>query len=722
MELLKFFRSQKWEIVGLLLILFSVYVNAFPQGHIILGGDIVQTIRLTENFTELYYDDLGRDSLFYGLFYLLDSVHISDTAQLSWYLGIFLVGSYLSFLAFCACVVPGASKIARVVMAVFYAANLYTLYIFTATWGYSSYQIVYIFIPVLSGLYIRFLETRKDTYLIWFFTVVFLASSSFGNPAFALSLGIYFLLLTGLLFLSRMIVWDSQTFLRIALVALGSLLLNIYWILPLIPQMSAGVQSVYTSEVVNLTERLQKTSNAIFDTIRLMPTSEHNRYFPTNFPYPEFSWLKKYFSLLAFAPFFLVLIGFMRKKEEREQRLYGVFFALLAIFIVLVARVRFPFDGINSLLFHLPGLNTLRGYDKFATFTPFLLSVLLLLFLTVEEKKRYAKIVISGVFAAVVLLALPFYTGGIQTHLSYILSGQKNKDFTQAKQSALVEIPQDYYDVMPLLAADRGDYKLAMLPFSPGSSIGRVNLPPRKVNGPHVARYLYDQQFVELTVPYVSGWKFAEDFENPKYDPSWITDLYGLIGVKYILYHKDAKQSSINDLEVSRQYLERIGAIKLLLNNESLLLYRIDTERVLPYLYTTSELSFLQIDPEGLSQSLVLFRKTVSPLEYKKKNPKEMVVTVDSLRDGAHVFLNEKPDALWIAEYVAPNGTRTKLARDANIRFANVWKIEKDLTGGTVLVYYSPIRLLYVGEWVTGLSLLGLFFWGIFRMRKNHNV
>ena len=682
----------------------------------------MQAIRLSENFTELYYDDLGRDSLFYGLFYLLDSWHISDTAQLSWYLGIFLVGAYLSFLAFCSCVVPKASKIVRVIAAIFYAANLYTLYIFTATWGYSSYQIVYIFIPVLSGLYIKFLETRKNIYLVSFFMMVFLASSSFGNPAFALSLGIYFLLLTGLLFFSRLISWDKKTFTRIVLVALGSLLMNIYWILPLIPQMSAGVEGVYTSETVNLTERLQKTSNAIFDTIRLMPTSEQNRYFPVNFPYPEFSWLKKYFLLLAFVPFFLVLIGLMRKKEERERQLYTIFFSLFVIFIALVARVRFPFDGINSFLFHLPGLNTLRGYDKFATFTPFLLSVLLLLFLMVEEKKRYAKIVISGLFVGVILLALPFYTGGIQTNLSYILSGQKSKDFTQAKQSAIVNVPKDYYDVMPLLAADKEEYKLAMLPFSPGSSIGRVSLPPWKVNGPHVARYLYEQQFVELTVPYISGWKFAEDFENEKYDPAWIADLYGLIGVKYILYHKDAKESSMNELEVSRQYLERIGAIKLLVNKESFLLYRINEERVLPYLYMTKGSPFLLMNPEELSQSLISFRKAVSPLEYKKEDSKKIIIAGDSLKNQTHVFLNEKPDSLWVAQYVAQNGARTDLARADDIRFANAWKIEKDLNGGTVEISYFPIRLLYIGELITGFSLLGLFFWAILLMKKNYNV
>ncbi|MDP2838150.1 MAG: hypothetical protein Q8O53_02635, partial [Candidatus Moranbacteria bacterium] len=301
----------------------------------------------------------------------------------------------------------------------------------------------------------------------------------------------------------------------------------------------------------------------------------------------------------------------------------------------------------------------------------------------------------------------PFYAGGIQTKLSYIFSTQKAKDFHTAKQSAIVKVPEAYYTVIPLLKADKEDYKITMLPYSPGSSIGRVSLPEWKVNGPHVARYFYSQPFVELTAPYIPGWKFAQDFENAQYDPQWITDLYGLIGVKYIFYHKDAKSDSIEKMEESRKYLEGVGAIKRITDNEFFTLYQIDEKRVFPYVYSTDEQDvFVKSSPEGLSEKVQSLWKGASALSYKRPNSKKTVVAVDGLMNRSHVFLNEKYDLLWRAEYVSRDGKRVELERDENVKYANAWEIDGNLSGGTIEMYYAPLRLFYLGQWISGITLL----------------
>jgi hypothetical protein len=707
MAIRNFFRTYLWESSGLLLLLLVVFRNIFPEGYIILGGDILQPIRMAENFITIHYDAFGRASLFYGIFYVLDKFSVSETAQISWYLGIFLIGSYISFLAFCAILFPASARVVRTLSALFYATNLYTLYVFTATWGYTSYQIIYIFIPALTGLYIKSIKNGAAVFIWSFFLVVFLASSSFGNPAFALSSGIYFLLLTIMLFCFHLVSPNKDTLKRIILLLLGSLLLNAYWILPLLPQVRSGVQEVFTSEVVNLTERLQKTSNAIFDTIRLMPTSEQSRYFPVNFPYFSLLWMKKIIVVLAFIPFFLVLIGFFQKRTQGEWRWYGMLFTLLLIFIALVARVRAPFELMNNFLFQLPGFNTLRGWDKLATFTPFLLSSLLFLLLIGVYGKKYSKFVLLGFLLLTVTLTLPFYAGGIQTKMSYILSTQKRKDFREAKQSAIVKIPDPYYSAAPVFQSDHGDYKLSMLPFSPGSSIGRVDFPIWKVNGPHPARFLYSKPYIELTEPYVPGWKFAEDFEKQQYDPQWITDLYGLIGVKYVFYHKDAKLKSVEKMEESRKYLEGLGAMKRVTDNEFFTLYQIDEKRVFPYVYLTNKQDvFLKSGPEGFSERVGGLREEVSSLNYKRQNPKEIVVSVEKLNGQSHIFLNEKYDSLWRAEYVSHDGKRVELERDEDVQYANSWRVKNDLSEGNIKMYYSPLRLFYAGQWVSGIMLL----------------
>ncbi|MDO8566262.1 MAG: hypothetical protein Q7S04_03705 [Candidatus Moranbacteria bacterium] len=717
-----FFVEYRWEALGALVLLFVVFINRFPSGYIFLGGDVLQPINMAKSFFSYYYELFGSASLFFGIFYLLDVLRVSDTAQLSWYLGIFLFGSYASFLTFSFLVFPQVSKLTRTIVALFYAMNLYTLYIFTASWGFSHYQIVYIFIPILTGLYIRVLETKKAVYVFFFFLAMFFASMSFSNPAFALSLGIYFFLLTILLFLFHFVKPDKRVIKLIAIVAIGSSLLNAYWVLPLLPQLRSGIQGVYASEFVDLSERLEKTSNAIFDTIRLLPTSEQSRYYPANFPYPNFSWLKKYLVFLAFAPFFLVLIGYMRKKDTRERRLYGTFFVLFVIFTALVARVRFPFDTINNFLFHLPGFNVLRSWDKLATIVPFLLSMLLLLALATQEGKRYFKTVLASFVIVAILLALPFYAGGIQTKLSYIFSTQKAKDFRTAKLSALVKVPEEYYAVTKVIQADRADNKIAMLPFSPGSSTGRVNLPKWKVNGPDATSVLYSKKYVELYSYYIPGWMFAQDFENAQYDPQWIVDLYGLIGVKYILYHKDAKPDSIEKMEPARKYLENIGSMKSIDDNRFFTLYTIDEDRIFPYVYVTDESNvFIKSSPEGLSEKAQDLHKKVSVPNYERQNPKKTVVAVDRLASQSHIFLNEKYDPLWRAEYTALDGKRVMLERDENVKYANAWKVADNLPGGSIEIYYAPLKLFYIGQWISGIALLLTVFGIVVTLRKKNN-
>lgn len=238
-------QEYKWFLLGLAVLGWVVVVNFFPTGYIILGGDVLQPINLKEQFANFHYGWFsGRVSIFYGFFYLLDILGVTSTGQLSWYLGIFVFGAYLSFSLFSRLVFPRTPKWLSLAMSIFYATNVYTLYIFTSTWGFTSYQILYIFIPALTGLYIKVLETRKDVFIYFFLFVVFLASMSFSNPAFAVSLGIYFLLLTIALFVFRFTPFNRDAVKRIVILLIGAVLLNAYWIVPLVPQTQADRKSV----------------------------------------------------------------------------------------------------------------------------------------------------------------------------------------------------------------------------------------------------------------------------------------------------------------------------------------------------------------------------------------------------------------------------------------------------------------------------------------------
>lgn len=703
MEIYRRFHAHGWFLGGLVVLGWIVAINLFPADHIIVGGDVLQPINLKEQYANLHAGWFsGRGSLFYGLFYLLEILGISATGQLSWYLGIFLFGAYLSFWVFARLTFPQAPRFLAAALALFYAANVYTLYIFTATWGFTSYQILYVFIPALTGLYMAALVTRRLRFGLLFLLVTAFASMSFSNPAFAVSLSIYFLLLTFALFLFRRIRLERDVLRRIALLALGALLLNAYWILPLVPQARSGVAELSASTDIVLTESLAKTSNAIYDTLRLLPTHEQKIYYPYNFPYPDIPWMKYGVIALTFLPFFLVLIGAMRKRSKQEKTLFFIFFTLLVVFVPLVARVRFPFDAFNAVFFQLPGLNALRGWDKLAIYTPFLLSVLLLEFFATGYGKRCFRVIFAGFCAGALFLALPFYAGGIQTKLSYILVNNRKKDFQDAKYSALVRIPQSYYAVADIFSADPDESKISMLPYSPGSSVGRVNLPKWKVNGPHPAHMLYTKKFVELNDYYFGKWSFAEEFDKKEYDPRWITDLYGLLGIEYVFYHKDARSASLEAFEPARAYLETQGLLQPLTENTSFILYRLDQSSLFPYVYAS--LAPVRIEPtvQNLSDRIRAFRAHVNAVPYTRMNLNEISLPAGDVTEGSTVFLNERHDPLWRAEHVAPDGSRFPLARNDEVRYANAWKAEKIGTGGVIEIYYLPTRLLSAGLAISG--------------------
>jgi len=719
-----FLTKYTFETLGALLLLFCVVVNIFPDSYIILGGDVLQPMNLREQYMHFHYDQgwLGRVSVFYIVFYLLDSIGITDTGQLSWYLGIFLFGSYFSFLWFRSLLFPHIARWVATLIAIFYATNVYTLYVFTSTWGFTNYQILYVFIPALVGLYIRALRDDGYRWVMWFLFFMVLASTSFGNPAFALSTGIFFSLLTVFLLVFHLLNFERSVLQKLVIVAVGSLLINLYWILPLLPQVRSGVQEVSVSTDINLSESLHKTSNAIFDTVRLLQTSEQNKYYPSNFPYEFPSWIKKFLLASAFIPFLMVLFGAYQKRERNEKRFYFLFFGMFVLFIALVARVRFPFDTMNNVLFQLPGLNVLRGYDKTAIFMPFLLSTLLLLALSsiaVRWKGIYVKVFAGGFLGLIILLALPFYLGDIQTKMSFILRGKK--DFQSTKYSALIKIPEVYYDLGRKLNEEPGDAKQAILPYTPGSSVGKVNLPDLKINGPDMMRGLTTKKYVELSEAYIPGWKFAEEFSDGRYDPQWIVDLYGLIGVKYVVYHKDAMDGSREKFESARQYLEKIGAIEKKEENASFILYYVNDERLFPYVYTSREALALHTTPEGLSDAVKGFRKSVLPLDYRRNNPLKITLPVDAGIQNTNVFINEKYNLLWVAEYVDSNGDRTLLPRvhDPTI-YANAWRVDENISsGGTIEIYFSPLRLMYIGETVSVATLLALIAWfGVARRQK----
>lgn len=718
-RLRSFFLAWKWEVGGASLLLFIVLINLFPKGYVIVGADVAQFIDLRGNYSGLFYEWFGRVSLFYLPFYLLDKIGISPTGQLSWYLGLFLFGAYLSFLGFARLMFPRVRGAVLAFGSIFYAANIYTLYIFTSTWGFTSYSVLYVFIPILTGLYAKALQEPRSLFSGFFLLMVALASMSFSNPAFALSLGIYFLLLSIALFLFRIVRFNGRAVGRIAVLALFAMALNAYWMLPAATEMRAGVEEVASSTDINLEESLRKTSNAIFDTLRMVQTHEQNLFYPYNFPYPELGWLKPVLIALSFAPISIVLFGLVLlrqgKRGSASPGWYLALFSLLMMLVPLVARVREPFE-FNDFFFQLPGINVLRGYDKLAIYTPFLIVTLCFLALAAREGKKYFRVLLAISFFIVFLLALPFFVGGIQTKLSASFAGDSKKYFREARHSSLVKIPDEYYSLREALPS-RDEDKVTALPFSPASSVGRIDLVKWKANGPSIIPLvLPGRGFIEPNSDYIPGIRFARDYGNIDLNPEGLLDLYGLLGIRYIIYHKDVPTDRFQKAEPARGYMEERGFVRKLSETDSFFLYSLEDRVVFPYAYSGPGGFSVSQNIGTISEKVAELRESIKPIMYVKEHPRHISLSVKSISAGENIYLNEKYDMLWEAAYIAPDGSRRALERNEKVNFANAWKAGAYISGGSVEITHKSFRWLISGLWVSGVALLLVIFFLIYRI------
>jgi hypothetical protein len=697
MNLKKIIKNNWILMLGPLILFLVVFVNVFPKGYVFSGGDTLQFIEAKNNLKSLFYDWQGRTCLFYAIFYLLDIIGISDAGQLSWYLGIFIFGSYFSFYIFSQ-IVFKPTRVVSVLTSLFYALNLYTLLVFTTNWGFSHFQTLYIFVPLIFGFLIKFLTTKKYFFGFLFCLVLLLASSGFGNPAFALSLFIILMVLTVFLIIFKIVRPEKDLFVKLFAIFIFSMLANAYWILPIIPAMKGGVESVYASNVLDLNWWITHTSVPVFQMFRLLDNS--GDFFPDNFPYPSLLIFKNVFSVLSYLAMASIIFAFTRiKKVEVKNRKY--FFSSLGTLVVLImltARVREPFETINYFIFNIWGLNTLRSYEKFAIYLPFFFAVLLLLFMIEFRQKRWTCIVIF----LILLMPLPFYLGKLQQNLSYRFSASKveNKDYRKSSLSFLVKIPEDYYRIRNLINSDLEKYFIATLPATPNDGSGIAKYPKWKFYGIDITRYLYDKKFIDAnSSDFFGKWNLTQEFnDNYSGNYEWIIDLLGMINSKYIIYHKDAPDDQVQQSLFKMDMLEQEGLIKKINDNDFFNLYEIDSSYRMPYISWQKENYNFSKNIYLAEREIDVIRKNSVKAQFQEINPKKFEITMDKNITYANLVIAEPYNINWKAYAIDKNGKRYEIKSHFMARgYANGWNINNKEGVDKIIIEYYPERLMWYG-------------------------
>jgi len=415
--------------------------------------------------------------------------------------------------------------------------------------------------------------------------------------------------------------------------------------------MRAGISSINNTNIIDLAWWLQRTSNPIVDTIRLLQFNG-NSFFPLNFPYKNLLYFKGLLIGLTFLPVLMIVCSFWQKKSKKyNPEIYWTFIGLFSAFILLTARIRFPFEKINNLLFQIPGFSVLRGYEKFAIFTPFIMAVLLLFFLLYSKGKNYYKFAII-VFIIILFTPVPFYVGRLQQNTSFILAGEKNKDYRKAKYSFLVKIPKEYYKIQKLINEDKNDFKIATLPYNVIGSIGWVNYPKWQLQASDVTEQLYNKKFINANGFYFEQWLYAKDFNELDLDPLWVVKLLGSMNVKYILYHKDVDKQFIKMSFDKIKFLERQKVIKNITENPFFILYKVDKFYTAPYVDWESEKVMVKKNPLSIGDSFDELKKITNKAYYRVVNSTKIIVNVKD-NHNRYLVLNEKHNDGWQAYWIS---------------------------------------------------------------------
>lgn len=699
-----YFQNNKLYLLGFLVLSWVVLVNLFPQGYVFAGGDTAQLINAKNHFFLYLYDWQGRTAIFYSLFYLLDLLGVTDSSQLSWYLGIFIFGAYISFDLFVRILFKNISPALRMLTSIFYALNLYTLFLFSGNTGYSHYPSLYIFIPLISGLFIKFLLSQDNKWGVGFILTIFLASSGFGNPAFALSLAIFLVLTAACLSVLGLAKINKKSAVNLLLLIIFSILTNAYWIATVVPSMKSGVADVFQSEVLPLNQVLSSTANPIVNTFSLISvTGDH---FPYNFPYNGWDFLKKIFIVLSFFPIIMILARFIyvKKFDIYQKRFYLSFGLLLLAMTMLAARVIAPFEVVNHFIFNLWGMNTLRGFDKTGIYIPFILAVLLLLSADSIKFKNWVYFFLT----LVVLVPFPFYTGKFQQNVGY--RNRNGKDFRSSSLSFLVKIPDEYYSIADTLNNDHEKSSIATLPYGSNDGSGVARYPLWKLYGVDITSYLYNKKYIAANSidQIFGGWNFAREFTENQNDGQWMVKLLGLMNARYILYHKDNPEDSVKQTQYRMDMLEEQGMIKKIDDNNYFSLYRISDEYFVPYITWQKQKIYVDHYPASVEKNFQRIKSDIMPADFKELNPEKFLINASQIKAG-NIVLAEPFNDNWKAYAIDKNGKEKEIAGHyLAVGYANGWAVGDNPETKQILIEYYPERLMRLGIAVSLITVVFL--------------
>lgn len=477
------------------------------------------------------------------------------------------------------------NNIASLVGAVVYAYNTYFIIIQT---GHLTLMMGFTLAPLALFLFMKALERRSYFFSVLTGLLIFIISFFEFRSFFLVALICFLYYLYHLIFQKKQsIIFELKRTILIAIIPLGiTLLLNIYWILPMLKVSSIVTSSVYNREFFG---------NEFFNIIRSLTLfhpfwtgGEVKAFIVQNIPL--------YFYITPV----LAFIGLYVNRKNKKV----IFFGLLAIIGIFLSKQNNPplADMYSFLYYNIPGFGAFREASKFYFIAALSYAVLIAAFvswlLQVKTKKQRF---LYGKYLVVILLV-----GMYSFNMKPLITGEIGTLFAKK------EMPADYIILNTFLAKQPDYFRTAWLPNDSRWS-------------PHTDLHPKISIAAALAVPWAEQYELKTKLLGTQYIDFVRTPIGNAMldaaSVKYIIvplqdkYNNDdfynnygrMKEDYIRALDTS-QYYERLS-----IGTKQIVVYK--NSDMKPHIYLTQQ-------PESLSEKIPFEKvdfEVVNATEYHLK-------------------------------------------------------------------------------------------------------
>lgn len=585
-------RKSTIHIIPFLLVFAVAIRNTIPDGYIVAGGDFIQWFNFPRQLLSYSYiwanESLGypHNSYPYMLYYqffapLVELFGAQGSGQSILYYVVFLFGSYTSFYLSISCnekQFRNISKTWRVALSIGYAFNIFTFYNFIGLWGFSPFLFLYVLLPLIFGLTLRYFSdsnlNTRDLALIGL--VFFLTNIPNGNFPFVVSLHLVLLIFVS----STIYAFDLHTN-RIKRLALYYLVIAAVTCWSVIPQLfvllNKGNRTASRNTAISLSEWVLGQAAKFPDPFLIVNDHQFFLQFPLL--------LLSSIALFITAILSLLFLSNLRSRKNIKKFAWLMFFLYLVTIFLLNKGKGFSPDFVIIALFANIIMGALRSFHKTIIFIPFLLYFIVLIGMANNEKYlKYLK------FFATIAITIPlvyFLRGGILVNYSYNYSPGQN--YKTSAFAPIIKIPVEYASVGSLLNKDRSTHRILSAPYYlADEKFGWAFIPKWKYMGTSDPVWqMFDAPMVQMNdLSLFNEWNYGKVWDqDSRLNFAWIVRLAGLINVKYILFHADIDRNFSINAEKKFDYLEKMGLLTLEIVNEQCKIYKINEKFYYPRIY-----------------------------------------------------------------------------------------------------------------------------------------